>query len=365
MPGSARKRTAPRAPTLSDVGRAAGVSAMAASAVLNGARTSSRISEETRAKILAAAGRLHYRPNAAARALANRRMHTIGVVANFVGSEINQYFLEVFNGIVQCAAAHRQNTTVFSLSSWRSDADRLPSFCDGRIDGLVLLAPVLSRQAGEALPRHVPFVAVHGNTPLPNVTNIESDEETGAYELVRHLTTLGHRRILHYAGPTGVLGAERRVRGYRRALRDAGVKVDENLITSGDFTQESARATLRHWLRRHRNEPMPQAIFCVNDGAAIGCIELLAEIGFRVPIDVSVAGFDDTMAARTTIPQLTTVRQPLRAMGERAVEILLEHIINRHEPSEMPPPPVVFPTELVHRASVGKPPPASRLIPAL
>lgn len=363
MPGSARKRSTPRAPTLSDVGRAAGVSAMAASAVLNGARTSSRISEETRAKILAAADRLNYRPNAAARALANRRMHTIGVVGNFVSTEINQYFLEVFNGIVQGAATHSQNTTVFPISSWQEDAARLPSFCDGRIDGLVLLAPVLSRQAGEALPRHVPFVSLHGNTPLPNVTNVESDEETGAYELVRHLTTLGHRRILHYAGPPGVLGAERRLRGYRRALRDAGLKVDENLIISGDFTQESARSVLRHWLRRHRHEPMPQAIFCVNDGAAMGCLEVLSEVGIRVPTDVSVAGFDDTLAARTTVPQLTTVRQPLRAMGERAVEILLDHINNRHEPSEMPPPPVVFPTEIIHRASVSKPPASPRTVP--
>lgn len=365
MSGSARKRNTPRAPTLSDVGRAAGVSAMAASAVLNGARTSSRISEETRAKILAAADRLNYRPNAAARALANRRMHSIGVVATFVGSEINQYFLEVFNGIVQCAATHRQNTTVFSLSSWESEADRLPTFCDGRIDGLVLIAPVLSRRAGEALPRHVPFVSVHGNTPLPRVTNIETDEETGAYELVRHLTTLGHRRILHYTGPAGTLGPERRLRGYRRALRDAGLRVDDNLIISGDFNQGSARNALLHWLRRHRGQAMPQAIFCVNDAAAMGCLELLAEIGFRVPADVSVAGFDDTLAARTTIPQLTTVRQPLRAMGERAVEILLDHIMNRTDDSEMPPPPVVFPTELVHRASVAKPPANTRMVPAV
>jgi LacI family transcriptional regulator len=365
MRPSSKKKSRPRAATLSDVGRVAGVSAMAASAVLNGARTSSRISEQTRAKILVAAAKLNYRPNAAARALANRRMNTIGVVAVFGGNELNQYFLEIFNGIVATAAVHRQTTTVFTLGAWDAEADRLASFCDGRIDGLILIAPTLAREAGELLPKHVPFVALHGNTPMPNVINLESDEETGAYEVVRHLTTLGHRRIMHIAGPLTALGGQRRVRGYTRALHDAGLKDDDAIILESDFSQESARNILRQWLRRHRGQPLPQAVFCVNDGAAIGCMEVFAEAGIRVPDDVSVVGFDDTLAARTTVPQLTTVRQPLREMGQRAVEILLEEIINRHGPSEMPPPPIIFPTAIVHRTSVGRPVVHSRLVPSV
>jgi LacI family transcriptional regulator len=112
MPRASRKKPG-RAATLADVGRAAGVSAMAASVVLNGARSSSRIAPETRARILTAAAKLRYRPNAAARALAERRMHTIGVAAVVdVGGELNHYFLEVFNGILEAATRHRQNTTV-------------------------------------------------------------------------------------------------------------------------------------------------------------------------------------------------------------------------------------------------------------
>src|SRR5262245_44753787 len=98
-----------RAPTLADVGRAAGVSAMAASAVLNGAQTSSRISEATRSRILKAAAKLQYRPNAAARALANRRMHTIGVASVMEGVGLNHYFLEVLTGILEATARHEQN----------------------------------------------------------------------------------------------------------------------------------------------------------------------------------------------------------------------------------------------------------------
>jgi LacI family transcriptional regulator len=364
MSSHPKRKTRPRAATLADVGRAAGVSAMAASAVLNNARTSSRISEDTRLRILTAAQALHYRPNAAARALANRRMNTIGVTALFAGTEINQYFLEVFNGIVEAAATHRQTTTVFTLQSW-SEASRIGSFCDGRIDGMILVAPVLPRPIADSLPKHVPFVALHANTPMPNVINLESDEETGAYDAVRMLTGLGHRRIMHLSGPSTVVGAQRRIRGYTRALEDAGIASDDSLVVETDFYQEGARVALRQWLRRHRGQPLPQAIFCVNDNTAIGCLETLAELGLRVPEDLSVIGFDDTLAARTTVPQLTTVRQPLREMGHQAVEILLDEIGHRHAPTELPPPPIVFPTGLVPRASVGPPQASPRLVPVL
>ena len=118
---------------------------MAASVVLNAARTSSRIAPGTRARILTAAARLRYRPNAAARALADRRMNTLGVAAVVDGGELNLYFLGLFNGILAAAARHEQNTTVFTLADWERDAARLPGFCDGRIDGLILIGPVLSR----------------------------------------------------------------------------------------------------------------------------------------------------------------------------------------------------------------------------
>ncbi len=196
-----------RATTLADVGRAAGVSAMAASAVINGARTSSRIAPDTRDRILAAAVRLRYRPNAAARALASRRIHTIGVAGVVGGEELNHYFLDVLGGILSSAGRHDENTTLFALHDWSNDTVRLHELCDGRIDGLILIAPTLTRAAGRLLPEHTPFAALHANCPLPNVVNIESDEETGAADVTRHLISLGHRRILHLAGPRGFLGA--------------------------------------------------------------------------------------------------------------------------------------------------------------
>jgi LacI family transcriptional regulator len=361
-----QKKKPGRAATLADVGRAAGVSAMAASVVLNGARSSSRIAPGTRARILAAAARLRYRPNAAARALAERRMHTIGVATVVdVGGALNYYFLEVFNGILEAATRHRQNTSVFTLADWERDSARLPGLCDGRIDGLILIAPVLSPEAIRALPDHTPFVALHANVPIPGSVNLESDETTGAFEMVRHLIARGHRRILHLTGKRGLLGAERRILGYKRALTAARIPFEASLLVDAGFSTDEGRRALHSWLERSAGQPLPQAIFCANDASAIGCLEALAEFGLRVPEDVSLAGFDDTLAARTTVPQLTTVRQPLRAMGGRAVEALLARLHHRHgQSTPVSQETIVFPTELVWRASVSTPAATTKMVPA-
>ena len=364
MPQETRK-TPVHAATLADVGRAAGVSAMAASTVLNGARTSSRIAPGTRARILAAAAHLRYRPNAAARALADRRMNTLGVAAVVNGGELDHYFLGILNGILEAAARHGQNTTVFTLRNWELDASRLPGLCDGRIDGLILVGPTLSREAILALPDHTPFAALHPNLPIPGAVNIESDEENGAYELVHQLIARGHRRILHLTGKRGLLGAERRIRGYKRALLEAHIPFERSLLVDSDFSMNEGRKAMRRWLRQSVGQPLPHAVFCGNDASAIGALEALAEVGLKVPEELSLAGFDDSIAARTTVPQLTTVRQSLQAMGGQAVEALLTRLCHKHnqtapEVQET----IVFPTEVVWRASTGEAATAQRLVPA-
>ncbi len=151
--------------TLADVGREAGVSAMAASAVLNGARTSTRISRETRARILDAAVKLSYRPNAAARALAQRRMNTLGIAAVINdGGEFDHYFLEAFNGIITNAAVHSQTTTVFALHDWQRDARATTaSLAPDRVAFLeTLLGAAVCRRRCLALCRWLAHTALGG-----------------------------------------------------------------------------------------------------------------------------------------------------------------------------------------------------------
>lgn len=365
-----RKRSS-RAATLADVGRLAGVSAMAASAVLNGARTSSRISAETREKILLAAAELKYRPNVAARALANRRMNTIGVAAVVENSEFNFYFLEAFNGIIEAAARYGQNTTVFTLHDWAHDVSRLSDFCDGRIDGLILIGPVLTPDAAAKLPHHTPFVSLHPNLPIPGVVSVETDEERGAYDMVEYLLSLGHRRILHLSAKRGLLGAERRIQGWRRAMADYGVPEDPNMLVEAHYSVSQGRLAMESWLSRNTGQPLPHSVFCASDAIAIGAMEALAARSIRVPEDVSVAGFDDSLAARLSIPQLASVRQPLRLMGNRSVDLLMERISHSLSAGQLSTneTPVIFGTELVIRSSIGAPagtnlpcPPDPRLV---
>lgn len=349
-----RSTRARHAATLADVGREAGVSIMAASAVLNGARTSSRISDETRVRILAAAEKLRYRANATARALVDRRMNAIGVATTLSRNELNQYFLEVFNGVIETAAEFDQNTTVFAVPDWKEGASRIPAICDSRIDGLILLAPLLDAEAARYLPDHTPIVSVHANHELPNVVNLESDEEAGAFEMVRHMLALGHRRILHVGGPSDSIGATRRISGYLGAHAAAGVKPLDDYIIPGYFTTDSGRRELEAWLQRHRGESLPQAIFAASDAIAMGCLDTLSARGLRTPADVSVVGFDGTMMARSA--HLATVRQPLREMGHRAVRLLMDRIEAKHQDTlYRAPSNIVLPTEVVLNQSLAAP----------
>lgn len=352
-PKTRRRRS--NAPTLLDVARAAGVSEAAASTALNGGRRSSaRVSGETCERVLAAAQGLGYRPNATARALANRRTNTVGFVTNMIGEEPNLYFLEVFSGVMQGATAAGQTTSVFTLGSWDEAPVRMPALCDGRVDGLILLAPLLQDDTSGWLPTHMPLVSVHADSPLPGVVNIESDNEAGACAMVRQLLAIGHRRILHVGGPPGISLAEQRVEGYLRAHAEAGVKPARDHVVRAPLSVDGGRQAMQEWLRHHRGRPLPEAVFGCNDAIAFGCIETLRSRGLRVPEDISVAGYDHTFMWRSM--RMATVRQPLHEMGRRAVEMLVQRIeaLRRGEPHPGPFN-IVLPTEIVPGETLAEP----------
>ena len=318
------------APTLQDVADQAGVTSMAASVVLNGARSSTRVSDTTRARIIDAAERLNYRRNAVALGLSRRQMDAIGVVSvidvasGLDRNDLNLYFLELLNGILESAAQFGQNVTVFTIKSWQEDDERVLEFCDGRIDGLILIAPMLSTSLARQLPRLTPVVTIHSNHPAPHTHNLDVDNEAAGFMIVRHLIEQGHSRIMHITGGTKVTGARRRLEGYLRALDSAQIAVDERLIVDGNYSIWCGREKMNAWIQSGKE--LPTAIFCANDAIAYGCMEVLAAAGVAVPDRVSVAGFDDTLMARTMTPAVTTIRQPFREMGRRAVELQLQQI---------------------------------------
>jgi len=334
---------------------------MAASAALSGGTSSVHISAETRERVLAAAERLRYRPNATARALARRRTNAIGFVTHFLGEEPNLYFLEIFSGFVRAAAAAGQTIVVFTLADWDEGPQRIPTFCDGRVDGLILLAPRLQHAAASLLPEHTPLVSVHAHPPLAGVANLESDDEGGAFDMVSHLLALGHRRILHIAGPADLAGAEPRVQGYQRAHAAAGVKPPPEHLIRAPFSVEGGREAMHDWLQRHRGKPLPDAVFGGNDAIAHGCMDALLTRGLRVPADISVVGFDDIVLARAL--RMATVHQPLHELGRRAVDVLMQRIeARRSGQAYRGPIEIVLPTEVVPGMTLGRPRTAPLLV---
>lgn len=342
-------------PTLADVAREAGVSKMAASSALNAGHNSSRVSAETRERVMAAAQRLRYRPNANALALTSRRTNAIGFITTLMGRDPNAYFLEVFGGVIQGAMATQQTTAVFTLASWDEAPTRIPALCDGRVDGLIVLAPRLEDDGQAWLPEHTPMVSVHasGNWRVGGV-NFETDDEAGAYEMVRQMFALGHRHILHVGGPAGFPSAERRVAGYLRAHADAGMTPPLDAVSRVPFTAEGGREAMRAWLQRHRGQPLPEAVFGGSDAIAIGCMEALVSHGLNIPRDISVVGFDHTLLARTL--QMAAVRQPLHEMGHQAVEVLVQLIeASRRDEAYAGPSNIVLLPETVAGRTLAEP----------
>lgn len=342
------------AATLQDVAREAGVTAMTVSVVLNGARSGTRVSDATRARIEEVAARLRYRPNGVARSLSRRRMDTLGVAAGISG-QINLYFLDILNGILEAAATHGQNTTIYSVTDWEVDQSRLLQFCDGRVDGLILINPTLTAPFAATLGQYALFVTIQSTAPLSGIHSLDVDNEGAACEMVRYLIVQGHRRIAHITGSMTQIDAQLRLAGYRRALSEAGITPDESLVRPGWFTIDTGRQCMADLL--DRPGPPPTAVFCANDATAYGAMETLAARGLRVPEDISVAGFDDLMLAQMTTPHLTTVHQPFQEMARRAVELLLHQIQPGEDDAPAPPDTEFFDAELTIRASVAPPHP--------
>ncbi|MFG6432880.1 LacI family DNA-binding transcriptional regulator [Roseateles sp. LYH14W] len=323
-PSKATKSSRHKLPTLADVAREAGVSDVAASCAINAGRGSTRVSAETRERVLAAAKRLRYLPNATARALSRQRTNAIGFVANIAYEEPNLYFQELFNGVVRGATEAEQTTCIFPLSGWDEAPKRIPALCDGRVDGLIVLAPHLEDDSTTWLPPHTPLVTIHAGAHLQAQVNVEADDEAGGFAIVDHMFNLGYRHILCVGGPPPNKSADRRVDGFLRAHAKNGVEVAFDHVIRTWFTVADGRQAMEKWLQAHHGEQLPEAIFCGNDDIAFGCMEALEARGLNVPRDVSIAGFDHTLLARTL--HMATVRQPLLEMGRQAVTVLIQLI---------------------------------------
>jgi LacI family transcriptional regulator len=327
-----------------DVAERAGVSVTTVSHVINETRP---VSDELRQRVLAAIDELGYQPNVLARSLRRGETHTIGMI---VPDSANPFFAELARGIEDTSFAHGYNLI---LCNSDGDLDKELIYADvlteKQVDGILFVAAGVSTDHIRALQeRRIPVVIVDREIPDVSVDQVLTNNARGGWLATRHLLELGHRCIGCITGPSDVTPSAERVTGYRQALSEGGIPVDEVLIVKGDFQYESGYRAARQILAR--DDP-PTAIFTCNDLMAVGAISAAVEMGRQVPVNLSVVGFDDVRLASFANPPLTTIVQPKYEMGVLATTMLLERMRNH----DIPPRRRLLDTRLLIRQSTAPP----------
>ncbi len=334
----------PAAPSVRDVALEAGVSVGTVSRVLN----NGRVSPERRARVERAIVTLNYRPNALARSLRTHQSRTLGLV---IPDITNPFFSELAYHVEVAAAEAGYWVIVGSAITARREREYLEAVVERRVDGLILVPHR----------RLVDHVASLGDVPLVVVDReiegfdvISSDARGGTAACIAYLTELGHSVIGCVAGPQDVLPARQRYEQYvelvEPLLREAGVPVSD-YVCFGQFDYRSGFEALMTLAGR---TPRPTAVVTSSDQQAIGALRACANIGLRVPADMSIVGFDDVSLAELVEPRLTTVHQDIESMAQHAVQRVLERLAMPRD-SPHTPHADVLPTELVIRDSCGPP----------
>lgn len=331
----------PKSVSLKDIARAAGVSTSTVSRALY---RHPRISEETANRVRRLAEDMGYTPSLPARSLVTQDTATVGVVLTSVSDPfVGQLVLGVED------VAYRRGYSVFMGSSYRDadlERDVVRSFYERRASGIVVTGSQIDLGYLDLRKRFLLPVVLINCPAYPH--SVSADNLSGARQAVEHLVQLGHQRIAYVANPRSYNANLDRHAGYRAALVEAGIAPDDSLIVEGDGGVARGAEAMQRLLALPQP---PTAVFCFNDMTAVGVMYSLALLGWQVPGDCSVIGFDDLELAAYFYPPLTTVRQPRRQMGERAMQMLLALIEEQEAPQAE-----TLPTELVVRCTTAPAP---------
>ncbi|WP_079170533.1 LacI family DNA-binding transcriptional regulator [Mangrovactinospora gilvigrisea] len=339
-----------RRPTIEAVAARAGVGRGTVSRVING---SPKVSARAREAVEAAIQELGYVPNRAARSLVTSRTDAIALVIPEPESRLlaEPYFADIIRGVsaeLSANAGAVDLQLLLILVRTEEERKRLTNFLTARrVDG-VLLAAVHDRDPLPDLMEKLDMPTVLGGrrSDRERLSHVQPDNAGGAEAATTHLLERGRRHIATITGPREMEASRSRLRGYQRALAAYGTAVDDAspLVAEADFTEEGGRAAMAELLAR---QPGLDAVFAASDVMAAGALAALRAAGRRVPEDVAVVGFDDSMIARHTTPPLSSVRQPIEEMGREMVRLLLDEIEERGRSHRR----VVLATELVARES--------------
>ncbi len=331
-------------PTLEEVAALAGVGRGTVSRVING---SPRVSEKARSAVEQAIAELGYVPNRAARTLVTSRTDSIALIVPEAETRLfsEPYFSDIISGVAAELSETDMQLLLVLVRNQR-ERERLSAYLTAqRVDGVLVVAVHQDDPLPSMLESlEIPSVLAGRRGDLEPLSYVAADNAGGARMAVRHLLRRGCRQIATITGPLDMEVAQARLGGYRTALEEAGRSHDEELVGLADFTEEGGRAAMRALLERR---PELDAVFCASDVMAAGALQVLRAAGRRVPEQVAVIGFEDSIVARHTDPPMTSVRQPTVEMGRTMARLLLEEIAESGRARRQ----VVLATELVVRES--------------
>jgi LacI family transcriptional regulator len=323
--------------TIREVAAQAGVSVATVSKVINGRYG---VAADTTARVNAVINDLGYQASLVAQSLRNHRTNVIGILV----ADLEPFSAELLKGAADAIRGSGFEMVVYSAGGLADDhvgwERRYLSRLSGTlIDGAVLVTPtVVDVNYG------APIVAIDPHTGQSELPTIDSDNLRGGQLATAHLLGLGHRRIAMLSGRPDLESSRLREQGYRQAMAAAGVPVSEDLVLVGGYDAQASAECTRTLLT---SADPPTAIFAANDVSAIAAIRAAVGLGLRVPADLSVVGFDNIPESALCAPPLTTVNQPIRQMGERAIQLLLQLMRGDHVRSTH----ITLATELVVRQS--------------
>lgn len=332
---------------IKDVAQRAGVSPSTVSRVL---ARNPRISRETSERVMTAMKDLNYHPNAVARSLVKKSSETIGIlIPSAIGQFLqNPFFPEVLRGIAQIAQQAGYDIFLSTALHGLDDSERFIQMARSkRVDGVILLTarvrdPLLDvvRDSG------IPSVLIGRPSEPVGVSWVNNDNRKAAYEVTAHLLRLGHRRIGFIGGSQELVVTLDRLAGYSAALQEQGIAIDPALIYSGEFQEEAGCDGM---VRLLALADRPSAVVASDDVLAFGAMRAAGELGYRIPEDMAITGFNDIPLAKLANPPMTTMNVNVYELGQAAARLLLQQI--NHAPFGANG--ITIPHELVVRRSCG------------
>ncbi|WP_134685923.1 catabolite control protein A [Brevibacillus migulae] len=330
--------------TIYDVAREAGVSMATVSRVVNG---NPNVKPTTRKKVMSAIERLGYRPNAVARGLASKKTTTVGVIIPDVSSML---YSELARGIEDIATMYKYNIILCdSDQRLEKELQLINTLLEKQVDGLLFMGAEIKEDHLHAFSTAaVPTVLAATRDPDNILPAVSIDHMQAAYDATKELLDRGHKRIALIGSPASdPLGGLMRLEGYKKALLDAGITPDEQLIASGNYRYDSGLKSMNDFLQV--KEP-PTAVFAASDEMAIGAIHAIQDAGLKVPGDIEVMGYDNIRLAEMVRPRLTTVVQPIYDIGAVAMRLLTKYMNNEHVEEHV----VLLPHRIHYRESTRK-----------